>query len=438
MKNSAFQIAFLFIFGIAAILGVLAFAGYLPGFKSKSAGAAQTVTMWGTITDADFTKELVQFNDTNKAVFALNYVAKDPATYEQVLVEALASGNGPDLFLMPDSFILKHRNKVMVVPYQNYPLSTYTTTFINGASIFLHSDGVIAIPIGVDPLVLYYNQNLFDSNGLASPPETWPDFSTVSGSLTRVDKNTNNVLQAGTALGDFDTINHGLEIWLTFAMQAGSRVIVPDLGNGGYKVALDDTTGQDSQAAINALNFFNQFSNSAQTAYTWNRSMPFSTDAFTEGRVGMYFGLASELPNLQAKNPHLTIGTAVLPQANPAARLTYGHFYGLAVSRSSTKAAVAVQVASVLASKEWAPMLDKYLHLQPLRRDLLGSRQNDPAQDVFFRSTLVTQGVLDPNPTDTKQIFDRMEQNIQAGILETAAAINKAATELRNQLSQLP
>src|SRR6185436_17427277 len=96
--------------------------------------------------------------------------------------------------------------------------------------------------------------------------------------------------------------------------------------------------GQDTSAtsietpAQAALRFYTQFTNSAQSTYSWNRALPSSFNAFASGDLGIFFGLASDYIPLRTRNPNLAFDVAVLPQTGSAKTpLTYGKIVALAV-----------------------------------------------------------------------------------------------------------
>ncbi len=49
MKTSIFQIVLLIFLGLVFGVGVLIFAGILPGFRAQQAGQEVNVLLWGTV-----------------------------------------------------------------------------------------------------------------------------------------------------------------------------------------------------------------------------------------------------------------------------------------------------------------------------------------------------------------------------------------------------
>ena len=79
-------------------LAVLVFSGAF-GFGGR--GSKTELTMWGTWESAVFRDIDLALQEQSGNAFKLTYVQKSPTTYEQDIVEALAAGLGPDLWLIP-------------------------------------------------------------------------------------------------------------------------------------------------------------------------------------------------------------------------------------------------------------------------------------------------------------------------------------------------
>jgi ABC-type glycerol-3-phosphate transport system substrate-binding protein len=84
------------VFGLAIFIAVLLFS------LSKAQGnkGISSVVVWGTFPQSTFTNSLEALNNKDDETgVKISYQQKNPATYNSELVEAFASGTGPDLFL---------------------------------------------------------------------------------------------------------------------------------------------------------------------------------------------------------------------------------------------------------------------------------------------------------------------------------------------------
>jgi ABC-type glycerol-3-phosphate transport system substrate-binding protein len=146
-KLSPFQIIMFTALIIIILIAVAMFA--LRTAKNNSQGAP--VSMWGVV-DENIIKQLqTEINNENKNALNVVYTQIKPENFESEMVEALAAGNAPDIFLLPDNLLLKQQNKLFKIPYSNYPQRDFKNNFIEGSEILLTKDGVWGLPFAVDP-----------------------------------------------------------------------------------------------------------------------------------------------------------------------------------------------------------------------------------------------------------------------------------------------
>ena len=158
----------LVIFGALAISGILIFALFVGQGTSNTVGS---ITVWGTLDQGAFSTVIRQASENTGELSGVVYEQKDVATYDTELTNALANGQGPDLFLMREDQAMKNMGKVFIIPYEILSRSEFESTFAAAAAPFLTSTGVEAIPLNVDPLVLYWNRDLLASAGYVRPPQ---------------------------------------------------------------------------------------------------------------------------------------------------------------------------------------------------------------------------------------------------------------------------
>ncbi len=254
---------------------------------------------------------------------------KKESTYQQNLIEAFAQGKGPDLFILPSDMIAGNEQYVYKIPYTSYPEKTFRDSFIDGADAFLSKDGVVGFPLVVDPMVMYYNKDLFSNEGIASPPQTWDELFNLSNTLTKK-KDDGTILQSMIGLGRFDNVTHSKDILATLLLQSNNPII--QRTDTGFSAVLNENVSALPVAPVEAiLTFFIRFSNPSDTAYSWNRSLPNSIDMFTGGKLAMYLGRASELFTIQSINPNLSFDvTQMLQTKGTNVKRTYGRIYAIA------------------------------------------------------------------------------------------------------------
>src|SRR3989338_7385655 len=184
---SFFQTTLLLFFGFFIIFGVLVFSGILPIFDNAPDGVGGEVTLWGTLPARLLEAPLAALNAQNEDLFSVRYVEKKAATFDTELVEALASGTGPDMILLPHELIVLHENKVFPIPYASFSARAFRDSFIEEGELYLRDDGIVALPFSIDPFVMYWNRDIFPDAGRTAPPAEWSEFLTLAPTITKKD-----------------------------------------------------------------------------------------------------------------------------------------------------------------------------------------------------------------------------------------------------------
>lgn len=429
MKNlSPFVVGVIVACVLLAAVAVLTFSGALPGFRGKSAGVAGNVTIWGSIDYNIIDSDLSNLNFLNKDNFRLVYVQKNADTIDQELTEALAEGRGPDLVILPHTLLSRHLNKIQPISYEVVSEQNFKQSFIPQGNLFLGEAGVLALPWYVDPLVLYYNDQILTSSGIALPPRFWVEIQSpladgVLKKTTQLDE-LNNISQSTIALGQYNNINHAKDIIALLTMQSGDPIV------GG--VIDNNTTVEFGKGAQTALNFFIQFSDPAKEQYTWNSALPRSLDAFTSGKLAFYIGRASDLELIQKANPHLPFNAVVVPQIDRSSvQQTFGQLYGVSVLKASTKKTPATLAAIALTSGDFASAVALVNPLPSARRDVLSRGGGDNFKSVFNQSALISRGWFDPNPIETNIFFKEMVEGVLVGRTSIADAVSRVSGQMK-------
>jgi len=424
---SKFQIIIIAVCVIAVLVAVLIFAGILPGFKKGGAGGkAVEISMWGTFPARKIEALVSDFNEKNRDFFKINYSEKKPSDYENEIVNNLASGNGPNIWVLTQDLILKHKDKVFAIPFTSYKERDYQDNFIDPAVLFTDSKNIFGFPLAIDPLVLYWNRDLFASNGISRPPQYWDEFLIDVQNLVKRDE-AGNITQAGAALGEFQNVKNTKEILSMLILQAGNSIV--------DKNTLDVVLGERGENLLDptesAVRFFNEFSNPSKTSYSWNRALPDSDKMFIAGSLAMYFGYASELENIKTKNPHLNFDITEVPQIkNGKIKATFGRIYSLVVSKNSPQIQTVFSALLKLTAKDFSKDFSKATNLGSARRDVLAEGTDDPILSVIYKSTIMSRSWLEPDPSAVSEIFKNMVESTATGRLKISEAVANAKNKL--------
>jgi len=415
----------------AFVLFILIAVTLFATSKGSNAAIKNNVTIWGTIEKRVMEDLIGDLTKSDESFKLIKYTEIPEAEFDMKLLEALASGGGPDVFMLPQSSILKHRDKIYKIPFTSYPLRSFKDKFVEEGELYLESDGILGVPLIIDPLVMYWNRDIFSREALTNPPKNWEEFFSLSQKITKKDSNL-NILKSTVSFGEFRNVTNAKEIITSLIIQAGDPILVRNdekinvvLGAGANNII----------PAKEAVDFFVQFSNPIKSVYTWNRSLPESKKSFLAGDLALYFGFASELTDLRKKNPNLNFDVASLPENKLGSRGTFGKMYSLAIAKNSKNIATAFTVLVSLTSDEALSKLSELTNLPPVSRNLLATKPTgDSYLQVFYNSAILSKAWLDPNPSETNSIFQEMIESIISGRTQTDIALSTAKSGIANLL----
>ena len=414
---------------VLTIGGAIIFSTYRGNSQN-----ATTVTIWGTIPADTFSNILQKTSLYQNKQYNIQYVEKSKDTFGADFIDALASGTGPDIFMLGSDDILTYRNKILPIPYNVFTVRQFKDSFIEGSEVYMAPEGALGLPISTDPLVMYWNRAIFTQAKITQPPQYWDEFYNLANAITQKDGSL-NILRSAVAFGEFANVSSAKEIILNLAMQAGTPVT--QWSGAVVQSVFNYSLGKPTVPAEAAVNFYTEFGNPAKPSYSWNRSLPNSTDYFLSGDLALYFGFASEIGSLQLRNPNLNFDVTLVPLSRTGGvNISFAKFNALAITKSSKNLNAAFSVISILSGTDAAAAFSKNLNLPPARRDLLSQRQTDAYQSVFYDSAIRAATWLDPSPTDTNGIFKDMIESITSGRAMTSEAVSKAQAELSALLTK--
>ncbi len=429
-----FQIILLGIFLAFAIGGIILFALY-RGFGSEPNPYGTNVEIWGTLSQSAFSSVIQQLSDADQNFQVVNYIQKHPENFQNELVNAVAEGRGPDAIVLSSSMLISERAKLYPIPYETLGARTIRDTYVDGAEIFSLSDGTYGFPFAVDPLVMYWNRDLFATAGLAVPPATWEALTAITvPALVHISQTPIfAVTQAALAFGEYANVTHAADIIVMLAIQAGSDLITES--TRGYASSFNRSSlSAGAPPAEVALDFYTQFSNPSGPMYTWNRSLPQDRNAFLAEDLALYFAPGSEYAYLAQANPNLNFDAAPVPQGSSATvRKNYGEFYALAPLRSSDNFAGTYRALQMLGMQQYAQQLAEQLGLAPVHRAVLAAGHSNPFRQTMYTSALITRGFLSPSPAGSEQVIRTMIEDVTSG----RSRASEAATDAESRFNQL-
>lgn len=429
MKFRPFQIGLLAGFALVGLLSLVVLASF-RGFSANFVNPyGEQVIIWGTLDESVILEAIQVLADSDDSFRVVDYVEKDPRTFEDELVNAIAENRAPDAIMLMHEDLVTYRPKLQPIPYETISLRFIRDTYIDGAEIFALADGLYALPFAVDPLVMYWSRDLFAAGGFALPPATWESLSDITQRLTLRDA-TRNILQSTIAFGEYQNVENAKPALLTLLMQSGSQMI--EETDRGYAVTIDESRSADALRPLNAsLQFFVEFSNANSPLYSWNRSEPSDLLAFLSEELALYFGFGSEAVRIVEQNPNLNFDSAPVPQGAGATVLrTYGQFYGLALLRSSRNPQGTYRALTRLVSPDVTAAVTERLNLAPTERATIAAGTPNSHRQIVFNSALLAHGWLDPGREESDNIFSQMVEDVVSNRLKVSNAATDAVRRL--------
>ncbi len=426
MRNiSVFQLVVLGIFFVALLVGFLVVAIY-----SSNSSATQNqlirVQIWGTLDAGEVNAAINKVGHGTTGNLKITYTQMPESTFENDLLEAIATGSGPDVVIIRDDTAASSLSKLTLIPYDSFPARDFKDSFVEGGELFLTGKGIVGIPFAVDPLVMYWNRDMFARAGLANPPKLWDEVFSLAQELTQKDSS-GAIMQSGVALGAYQNVLNAKAILSALFLQSGNTISVWSDRTSSVKITLQ----QAPVAPASVLSFYTQFSDPRKSVLSWNQALPDSKSMFLSNRLAIYFGFASELADIRQKSPNLNFDVAELPQSRDAAFTgTYGHLYGLGVLKSAKDVPGSITAIKLLTAADPIRVASEAAGLPPVRKDVSISSA-DPYQKLFANAAIVTHAWLDPDRTVSDAAFKDMVESVISGFVGPAEAISKAAQQLQ-------
>jgi len=420
----------------AALFSVLIFSGKLP-IGNKSEAAKGEVQLWGTIDEVLMNKVVQEFNP-KATTYRVVYREIPQSQFNQVLLESLANGTAPDLIIAPQQIILSNLSRLYPFPISSISEKAYKDMYVDGASLFFTPQGAMALPVSIDPLVLFYNRTLFSKHGIVNPPSHWDELVNMVPLLT-ITNSQGQFVESAISLGAPNT-PYAKEILMATTMQLGQTPVLRQYRNDGallFSVTANSPTTEGGEVLpfATAVRFFSQFADPTKNSYTWSQYGGNALDQFLAEKLAMYVGFSSELSTIRARNPKADIEMSYLPQTRGYNTFaTTGQMYGIATLRTSQNLVTSLTVESQFASAGVSPAIAAILGTVPALRQYATTQG---LSEVISRSMLVARPWYDSFPTESMNLTATMFSDILSGRMGPADAAAAFVSRLQDLYTPL-
>ncbi len=441
------------------LFGLLIFLFARSG--SKETAANPVVKIWAPFDEKKIYDEMSKtFLEENPNVsIEYRYIeAADAKDYEAKVVDAIASGTGPDIWLIRTDWLPKHAPKLVTMP-EGLGWTSNKKETEKDALDRIFSSGVITqnsfggavygLPLAVDSLALFIGdtainnvkRELVDAGDdrhqtLQGYPKTWAELETWVRLITK--KNKGAITRPAIALGTVSNTYAATDVYAAMLQQFGGAVY-----NTPTEVALHLALGDGTVPATRALDLYSSFSNPSHPNYTWNTTLGDPVQKFAAEELPFLIGYSSLEPVLLRLNSKLEdVGVLPLPQAREIVlptdeRTDFAAYWTHTVPRSSNNQELAWRYLERLVSQE----NQSYYSSKTLKPGFLNQSQEDLADikakdfgdtTVFSRQAFNAKPLLKPDWQFIDATLQTMLEAVRTGALAAQAAVDTAAQQLKD------
>lgn len=450
--------------GVLVLVVVVVLVATLAGGK-KSPTADNTLAVWSPFDEEAVYKQISeQFLADNPTVkLSFKYVqATDAKDYEAKVVDAIAAGNGPDIWLIRTDWLSKHQTKL--TPATKYiDLSKTKKTEAEAAEEYFGTaiahqnsrDGALyGWPLSVDSLALYINTKVVndaanalaesssaDQDKLSTVPATWDELATWSRLLTKKDAK-GNVNVSGLSLGTTGNTYAPVDTYLGLLAQFGGSLFTDD--QKGVALHLIKTVdGKSQNPGLQALTTFSSYARAGDPNYSWNSSLGEPVSAFVNNRLAMMIGYSTLAREIQkAKKDFDTVKIAPLPQVSDPAisnkRVDASNYWTHVVSKYSNKPALAwnyLQTLGAAGAQKYAQLTGKPSFVQAQEATIKLGTGDLGETELFAQQASFAPAVFKPDWQTSDEIVQDMLNQALLGGQSLQAAVDSAAERLKDLIS---
>ncbi|OGZ57798.1 MAG: hypothetical protein A3F94_01670 [Candidatus Spechtbacteria bacterium RIFCSPLOWO2_12_FULL_38_22] len=445
------RIIFGAIVGLILLFIILGIFGVL-GRKEVDQGPPQkegTLVFWSIFDEEDVFKDIINKYRAKNPQVKIVYRQKDYSSYREFVAELLSAKEGPDIYAIHHTWLPLEKERL--VSMNEVVIDETTGKGIDAPSIISkypdifrfdfvveevddsgNSQPVIyALPLAIDTLALYYNEDYFNSNGIVFAPGTWEEFVEAVKKLRRIDAN-NNITLAGVAAGSAfnDKVNRVTDILSLLMIQSGAEMN-DKFGNVTFDRGVEAQNGLTYFPAKEAMTFYTSFSNPNSLNYTWPTNDRYSIDAFAQGYAAMMFNYSYHRDTIREKNPSLNFAIAPMPQPQESTkRINYASYWGYAVPKISDEPKLAWDFINFISQEENAKIYLDESNKPTALKSLISYQQKDPELAVFANQILSAKSWIQPDFFEVQRILERTINDVLTGNKDIESALDNGADEI--------
>ncbi|MEK7544191.1 MAG: extracellular solute-binding protein [Patescibacteria group bacterium] len=422
MKKRIFMVLVFMLLALGIVAGGRFVMGLLAGSQEV------TITYWGLWeNDATVRSVIADFEVKNPKI-KVTYVKQSPRQYRERLSAAIARGEGPDIFRFHNTWVAMMAGDLSPVPKTIMTPAEFSAAFYPVATNDLVAGTAIyGIPLMMDGLGLYINEELFAKAGV-NEPITWEDVLTIVPRLTV--KTDANITTSAIALGTTGNVENWSDILGLMMLQNGANLV-----------------GLSGKEAEETILFYRKFADPVDPMYTWNETLDNSIYAFAIGKVAMILAPSWRAFDIKQISPELRFKIVPVPQL-PGNTVSWASYWVEGVSSKSKLQPQAFTFLKYLTSSEVATRLYSEAAKTRLfgeiyaRADLGSTIEADPFAGAYTKQGKTAKSFPLASRTFDNGLNDKLIKYLEDAVNSVAAgsaptaALMTAANGFRQVLSQ--
>lgn len=396
-----------------------------------------TLTWWGYEDTEDPGIQKLIENYTKKYSYVTIEYSKrgeSPEEYEKIVNNAIASGEGPDMYQIRNDWLPMHHKKMYPAPDKKMSKKDFTENFLSVAvNDFVMDDKVYAIPFAVDTLAVFKNNTVARNN----PGNTWDDFK------ENVKKNRklkgDFVEQAAVAMGTSNNVEYAQDILYTIMLQNNTVMTSDDNQKAYFNLSAKDKYDNIIYPGTSALEFYTSFASPSKETYTWNAKMGNSFATFIDGKSAYMFGYASDVKRVEKETGgKLLFDVFRMPQIL-GKDIYYAKYWATGVSDSSAQKDEAWNFLKYVSEKDQMNAYVLKTNMPSARKDIISGQKSSTSTKikVFARQAESAFSWHKGNWSKTDKLFGELITNVSQRGQKAQAAIDSAAKEMDSILREV-
>lgn len=415
---------------IVFTLASLVFPGCLRKKKAEVVETSVepiTLTFYGLFDSEDVYAPMIQeFQSANPLISVVYKKFTSPEDYLNLIVNELAEGEGPDIFMMHNTWFPRHYKKLTPAPTSIVDADTFRSLFVEvtGDELIIPDEAgqeqVWGLPLYVDTLGLYYNEDHFEEvkPSTGHPSETWAGIQSDVQLLNREDQSFSRFERSGIAMGRSDNILRAFDIMMLLMLQSKADF---------YSNDLTEVMFDSSQEVVEAFELYASFALPSQPNYSWNEYIVSSDSAekelasFAEGQTSMIVGytytyedIVNQIASLERSGDTSIdindIGVQEMPQifdpnSTAYTREAYASYFVPVVSRTTEHSEEAWTFLATMVSDNNLRSYNEETHRPSALRSLIAEQETHPIYGVFASQVGYAASIPMYDPEAYEELF---------------------------------